>query len=51
MNDYLIIGADCDDNYLMHYGRRGMKWGQNIFGKKLIGGGKKTRRAFKMRNR
>lgn len=45
MNDYLIIGADCDDNYLMHYGRRGMKWGQNIFGKKLIGGGKKNKKS------
>lgn len=26
MNDYLIIGADYDDEYLAHYGVLGMKW-------------------------
>jgi hypothetical protein len=29
-----FIGAPTEDE-LMHYGRKGMKWGQNIFGKKL----------------
>lgn len=29
-----FIGAPTEDE-LMHYGRKGMKWGQSIFGKKL----------------
>ena len=33
-NNNTFIGAPTKDE-LMHYGRKGMKWGQNIFGKKL----------------
>ena len=33
-NKDIIIGAPTEEE-LMHYGRKGMKWGQNIFGKKL----------------
>lgn len=33
-NTNTFIGAPTEDE-LMHYGRKGMKWGQNIFGKKL----------------
>lgn len=33
-NNEIIIGAPTDEE-LKHYGRKGMKWGQSIFGKKL----------------
>lgn len=33
-NTNTFIGAPTEDE-LMHYGRKGMKWGQNIFGKKI----------------
>lgn len=32
-NREIIIGADVSKGELMHYGRKGMKWGQHIFGK------------------
>lgn len=33
MSDFYFGNSFSDDNYLMHYGRKGMKWGEHIFSK------------------
>lgn len=32
MSNYIKM-VDCSDSYLEHFGRKGMKWGEHIFGK------------------
>ena len=38
MNEYVIVNGE-----LYHHGVKGMKWGQNIFGKKNSGSGRKKK--------
>lgn len=38
MNDFYIASYDLSgEDYLQHYGQKGMKWGQHIFGKEPTG--------------
>lgn len=35
MSEQYLVGTSYTDNDIYHYGRKGMKWGEHIYGKKL----------------
>lgn len=41
-----VLGGNMNNNELYHYGRKGMKWGQHIFGEKE----KRSRSSFNTKN-
>lgn len=46
----MIRSPMIDPDYLIHYGRLGMKWGQNIYGKPRVSSGKKRKKTLFSKN-